>query len=89
MQSRWRFVHLIRWEEVNGPVPGGMKLKCLDGDRTNTDPDNWEAIPQGMLPKLTRKRGFDHAPQELKPTLMALAKLDYALDQRTKKEATT
>ena len=38
LQSRWRAVHLIRWEESNGKLPKGMCLKCLDGNRQNTDP---------------------------------------------------
>jgi hypothetical protein len=29
LQSRWRAVHLILWEEANGLVPEGMCLKCL------------------------------------------------------------
>jgi hypothetical protein len=37
MQSRWKFVHRIEWEKVNGPVPEGSVLKCL-GNKLNTDP---------------------------------------------------
>lgn len=80
LQSRWRAVHLIRWEETNGPVPEGYALKCLDGNRTNTDPGNWQPIPRGMLPRLNgRWTGlkFDDAPNELKPTIMAVAKLQH------------
>lgn len=79
--STWR-VHKHRWlwEQANGPVPEGMVLKCLDGDRTNTDPSNWEAVPQGLLPRLNGKSGrnYDNAPAELKPTIMAVAKLEHA-----------
>ena len=79
LQSRWRPVHRIRWEEVNGPVPKGMALKCL-GDKRNTDPSNWECVPRGLLPRLNGKYGrdYDHAPAELKPTILALAKLEHA-----------
>ena len=81
LQSRWRAVHLIRWEDANGPVPAGHALKCLDGDRTNTDPSNWEAVPRGLLPRLNGiyGRGYDAAPAELKPTIMAIAKLEHAV----------
>ncbi|MFD1913835.1 HNH endonuclease [Halodurantibacterium flavum] len=77
LQSRWRAVHLVRWEEIHGPLPKGHALKCLDGDKTNTDPSNWEAIPRALLPRLNGRfgRGYDHAPPELKPTIMAIAKL--------------
>lgn len=86
MQSRWRLLHLVRWEEINGPIPEGMALKCLDGNRQNTDPSNWECIPRGMLPRLNGKchRNYDTAPAELKPTIMATAKLEHAIAARRK-----
>lgn len=85
LQSRWRFVHLVRWEEINGPIPAGMVLKCRDGDRLNTDPSNWDLIPRAMLPRLNGKHGrdYDHAPAELKPAIMAVAKLEHAARERT------
>lgn len=78
LQSRWRLVHLIRWEQANGPVPRGMALKCLDGDRSNTDPSNWEPVPRAMLPRLNGiyGRDYDHAPAELKPAILAITKLE-------------
>lgn len=87
MQSRWRFVHLIEWEKVHGPLPAGMVLKCK-GDRSNTDPSNWEMVPRGLLPRLngkgSRGRDYDQAPAELKPTIMAVAKLEHCIrNQRT------
>lgn len=79
LQSRWRAVHLIRWEELNGQLPEGHCLKCLDGDKANTDPSNWEAIPRALLPRLNGKSGrdYDSAPADLKPTIMAIAKLEH------------
>lgn len=83
LQSRWRSVHRIRWEEIKGPVPNGMVLKCL-GDKRNTDPSNWELVPRGLLPRLNGKSGrnYDTAPAELKPTIMAVAKLEHATRRR-------
>lgn len=73
MKHRWL------WEKANGPVPEGYALKCLDGDKTNTDPSNWEAVPRGLLPRLNgrSRRGYDTAPAELKPTILAIAKLEH------------
>lgn len=87
--KRWRMVQLIRWEEINGPVPDGYCLKCLDGNRQNTDPSNWEAIPRGVAVRLVRGRSgrgfdYDHAPTEVRPAIMALAKLKHAA--QTKRE---
>lgn len=89
MQSRWRAVHLIEWEAVNGPVPKGHALKCLDGDRTNADPENWIAVPRALLPRLSGRwrMNYDTAPEELKPTLLAIADLEHkARLARKKKE---
>lgn len=80
LQRRWKPVQLINWEASNGPLSAGHILKCLDGNRQNTDPRNWEAIPRALLPVLNGGRfktrmAFDEAPAELKPTVMAIAKL--------------
>jgi hypothetical protein len=80
MKHRWL------WEQAHGPVPDGMRLKCLDGDKTNTDPSNWEAIPLALAPRLNGRfgRGYDTAPPEVKPTIMAIAKLEHAARQARK-----
>ena len=74
--------HKHLWEQANGPVPEGYALKCLDGDRTNTDPANWQAIPRALLPRLAGGRGkrlaYDQASAEIKPALLTLAKLAHA-----------
>lgn len=87
LQSRWRAVHLIRWEAENGPVPKGSALKCLDGDRLNTDPANWECIPRGVLARLNGGRfkktlAYDEAHPAVKPAVMAMAKLRHQASER-------
>lgn len=83
LQSRWRAVHLINWEAVNGPIPAGHALKCLDGDRSNTAAANWECVPRAMLPRLAGRWtvGYDDAPPELKPAILATAKLAHRAKQ--------
>ena len=70
--------HKLLWEALHGPVPEGHALKCLDGDRTNTDPANWAAVPRGLLPRLNGKsvRNYDTAEPEVKPAIMAVARLE-------------
>lgn len=72
--------HVWLWEQANGPVPAGHALKCLDGNRQNCDPSNWEAVPRALLPRLSGRwhMPYDAAPAELKPTLLAIAKLEHA-----------
>lgn len=86
MQSRWRAVHLIEWEAMHGPLPKGMCLKCLDGNKANTDPANWALIPRAMLPRLNGRfgRDFDAAPPELKPLILKTAELEHAAREARK-----
>lgn len=85
LQSRWRAIHLIEWEAVSGPLPPGHCLKCLSDDKSNCDPSNWAAIPRALLPRLAggnryrKVLAFDDAPPELKPTVLAVAKLEHAV----------
>lgn len=69
--------HRWLWEQANGPIPEGHVLKCLDDDKTNCDPSNWEPIPRAMLPYLQGFRGIDYdaAEPEVKPAIMAIAKI--------------
>lgn len=78
--------HRWLWEQVNGPVPDGHRLKCLDGNKTNTDPSNWAALPYALAPRLNGKygRGYDDAPAELKPVILAVAKLEHAAREARK-----
>lgn len=84
-ERRYVLKHKYLWEQQHGRVPAGMCLKCLDGNRQNTDPSNWDCIPRGVLP-LTSGRwslGYDAAPPEVKPVILTLAKLKYAAKCRT------
>lgn len=83
---RYVLKHRRVWEEANGPLPDGIVLKCLSDDRTDTDPSNWEAVPRGLLPRLNGKSGrdYDRAATELKPTIMAIAKLEHAVASKRK-----
>lgn len=87
LQSRWRAVHLIRWEEENGPVPEGHCLKCVDGDKSNTDPRNWLPIPRALLPRLNgrwTRLSYDDAEPEIRPYILAAARLQHAARQAKK-----
>lgn len=81
---RYVLKHRYLWIKANGPVPDGHSLKSIDGNRLNTDPSNWIAIPLGMQPRLNGSsgRGYDGAPADLKPVIMATARLEYAIKER-------
>lgn len=85
---RYVLKHRWLWEQANGPVPKGRCLKSLDGNKANTDPSNWELVPRGLLPRLNGRfgRGYDDASAELKPTIMAVAKLEHRLREKKHSE---
>lgn len=88
-ERRYVMKHKWLWETKNGPVPPGMCLKCLDGNKLNTDPGNWALIPRAMLPRLNGHRGlrvaYDEAPAQLKPTILALAQLQHTAKEKREK----
>jgi HNH endonuclease len=88
-ERRYVLKHKHLWEQKHGPVPDGMVLKCLDGNKENTDPSNWELIPRGSLPFLNGFRGphYASADDELKPVILTLAKLRAAKRRKVDKAA--
>ncbi|HEX4114154.1 MAG TPA: HNH endonuclease [Stellaceae bacterium] len=84
-ERRYVLKHKWRWEQAHGPVPDGMALKCK-GDKRNTDPSNWELVSRSLLPRLNGRSGraYDAAPAELKPTIMAVAKLEHQLREKSR-----
>lgn len=83
--GRWRRVHILNWEAVHGPVPEDHCLKCLSDDKLNVDPDNWEAVPRGCIPRLIGGRwgqSYHEYEPEVRPVLMALARLQHAARNR-------
>lgn len=92
LQSRWRAVHLLEWEAKNGPVPKGHCLKRIGEDKLNTDPSNWQLIPRALLPRLNggprqRHLAYDEAAPEVRPALLAVAKLEHQVRRRKRAEA--
>ncbi|MGN7867759.1 HNH endonuclease signature motif containing protein [Paracoccus sp. 22332] len=76
--------HKHLWEQTNGPVPAGHALKCMNDDKTDCRPENWQAVPRACLPRLAggnryrKVLPFDGAPAELKPSILAVARLEHA-----------
>lgn len=91
-ERRYVHKHVWLWEQANGSVPPDHCLKCMDGDRLNTDPANWEAIPRALLPRLNGGRhktrlAYDEAAPEVRPALLTIAKVEHLARQRRKQAA--
>ncbi len=71
----YRAKHVVIWEEANGPVPEGHILRFRDGDQTNCVLENLMLVTRAEHIHLTRL-GYTEAPEELKPTVALLAKVE-------------
>ena len=86
---RYVLKHRHLWEKENGPVPAGMCLKSMDGNRQNTDPSNWALIPRGALPFMNGHRGhnYEAAEPEVKPAILTLDKLKHTRSVKAESRA--
>lgn len=44
--GRREYEQWVRWEEKHGKIPPNHMLRCIDGNRLNTDPSNWYLVSQ-------------------------------------------
>lgn len=88
-KRRYVLKHRYLWEKLNGPLPAGMCLKSLDGNKSNADPTNWVAVPRAMLPRLNGRfgRNYDQAEPELKPLILTTAKLEHQVREKRKNKS--
>jgi len=42
--DNWIPLQIFNWEQVNGPIPAGMILRCLTDNKLDCKPNNWELI---------------------------------------------
>lgn len=48
-QKRWRGVHILVWEEINGPLPAGHAICFKDGNKQNVAIENLELVSRADL----------------------------------------
>lgn len=72
--TRYKHKHVHVWEQANGPAPKGHVVAFVDGDQLNCEPDNLILLTRAELLALNQL-GYRDTPAELKPSVLALAKL--------------
>jgi len=82
LQSRWRGVHLIRWEAINGPLPPGHALVFKDGDKANTGPENMELLTRAEL--MLRNSYHNRYPKDVGRLIQLRGALNRKLNRRSK-----
>jgi hypothetical protein len=73
--TRYRQKHVVIWEQEHGPVPEGMSVTFRDGNEDNFSNENLMLVSRAELLRLN-KYHYKDLPAEIKPSLLALAKLE-------------
>lgn len=81
--KRWRFVHVMLWEEANGPVPAGLAIAFRNGDKTDIRLDNLECISRR---ELMARNTVHNYPPELVQVMRLKGAITKRLATREKKE---
>lgn len=80
--QNWKFVHVIVWEQHNGPLPKGHLVRFRDGDIENVDPANLVALSRGENVVINRWMAMGDLPEGGMDVLIAMAKLRIAARKR-------
>lgn len=79
----WTAKSRVIWERENGPLPDGYAVIFLDGNARNFEPSNLYAVKRRELLQLNRNK-YGQAHPKLKPSVLALSKLESALHVASK-----
>lgn len=79
----WRQVHVMLWEQHNGPVQKGMILVFRDRNKQNIQLDNLELITRA---ENCRRNSIHRYPPELKQAIRRLKKLKRTIEEKSNEE---
>lgn len=82
-RSRFKHKHVWLWEQAHGTVPAGSVVVFRDGNRRNFDLRNLMLVKRSELLTMNL-HGYSHCPDVLKPSVLALAKLEARAGFRTR-----
>lgn len=80
---RWVGVHILLWQEANGPVPKGMCLAFRDHDKTHIALDNLELITRA---ERMRRNTIHRYPAEVKQAIRLVGKLKRTIEARDEEQ---
>lgn len=81
--SRYRKKSVVVWEAHFGKVPPKMSIGFKDGNVENCSIENLELIP-ATLTTAKINNGYYRAPDEIKPSLLLLSKVEVKIRELTK-----
>ena len=83
--NSWELVQRHNWAKVHGTENMPENLRFKDGNRLNCDIDNLEPVTNAEHIRLTQL-GYNSMPDEVKPVILNIAKIENKVHQLTKKE---
>ena len=81
--TRYKCKHIVLWEGLHGPVPEGMCVVFRNGDQTKVADKNLMLVTRAELLRLNKHK-YKEMPAGLKPSVLALAKLEVKTFQVSK-----
>lgn len=82
LQRRWRGVHIINWEAVNGPLPKSHALVFKDGNKQNTAVENLELLSRAEL--MHRNSYHTNYPKEVAQLVQLRGAITRQINKRSK-----
>jgi hypothetical protein len=82
-QRRWRAVHLIVWEAVNGPLPKGHAIAFKNRDKTNVRIENLECITRR---ELMARNTVHNLPKELALAVQLIGAVQRQINRKEKEK---
>jgi hypothetical protein len=74
----YRQKHIVEWEKHNGLIPPSYCILCQDGNKLNTDHNNWKLISRAENMLRNSSANF---PEEIIPSLVLVSKLKKTINQ--------
>lgn len=83
--QRWRAVHILLWEEKNGPMPAEHALVFRDGNKGHVVLENLELISRADL--MRRNTYHNRYPKEIGLAIQARGQLTRAINKHSRRAA--
>jgi hypothetical protein len=80
----WRQVHVMLWEQHNGPIAKGLILVFRDRNKQNIQIDNLELITRA---ENCRRNSIHRYPPELKQAIRQLARVKRRIEEKRNEES--
>ena len=65
-RNNWKMKHRLVYEQAYGPIPEGIKIIFLDGDKTNFNLDNLAPVTSSTICRMNQNGLFSEDPEATK-----------------------